>query len=159
MSESRTKFFFSLCATSKGDESRRDATRRDPFGNTVHGQRQRAALLGWQSSTLLWLRRKRTASASLPSLWAVGQLGKSWLKSCRYFFSPSFFFTFYLRAARARVWKMSENCADNKKRRLWPVGGKWQVAGGNDCWLDEAGRDIINSGICKRKVPKKLLNI
>lgn len=44
------------------------------------------------------------------------------------FFSIVFFFTFYLRAARARVWKMSENCADNKKRRLWAAGGKWQVA-------------------------------
>lgn len=78
-------------------------------------------------------------------------------------FSPLIFFTFYLRAARARVWKMSENCADNKKRRLWAAaqvaGGKWQAAGGNDCWLDETGRDIINSGICKRKAPKKLVKI
>lgn len=108
MSESRTKFFFSLCAASKGDESRRDASRRDPFGNTLH-----AALLGWQRSTLLWLRRKRTASASatasaaasLPSLWAVGQLGKKLTEKLSLLFSfcSAFFYILFKGSANARL--------------------------------------------------------
>lgn len=80
------------------------------------------------------------------------------------------FFTFYLRAMRARVWKMSENCADNNKTRWlegWQVA-KWQVAmtaavaaeTADRNWTPGQARQAISltrCGICKRrKAPKKL---
>lgn len=138
-------------------ETRRDAPR--PFWQ--HGARATAtSCIAGVAEQYIALAATETHSFSFFAL-AVGcgAARQKLTEKLSLLFFSIVFFTFYLRAARARVWKMSENCADNKKRRLWPVGGKWQVAGGNDCWLDEAGRNIINSGICKRKVPKKLLNI
>lgn len=99
--------------------------------------------------------------------------------TCFLHFPSQFFFcvyfTFYLRAARARVWKMSENCADNNKTRWRGENGgqgerqvaKWQVAMTAAVAAESADRnwtqaecDIINGGICKRrKAPKKLAKI